>query len=104
MVTTASTPEQAARTRNGLFIGIRRRNTQLAPYHSESRNSRVPSPTITSQARWTTLVSCTVGRSPTGTVSRPFTTVDLPVLGSDSAEARPGTGTPPTTLSDELRW
>ena len=31
-------------------------------------------------------------------------TVDVPVLGSDRIEARPGIGMPPTTSPSELRW
>jgi hypothetical protein len=37
-------------------------------------------------------------------VSRPWTTVDSPVLGSDSHEARPGIGMPPVTVPSWLRW
>ena len=48
-------PEAAAARRNHLLAGILRRNTQLAPYHTDNRNSSVPSPTMTSQARWTML-------------------------------------------------
>ena len=36
--------------------------------------------------------------------SSPCTTVFLPVLGSDSHEARPGIGRPPVTVPSELRW
>ena len=50
---------------------------------------------MTSHARWTTLTSGMVGRSLAGTLSSPCTTVDVPVLGSDSQEARPGIGIPP---------
>ena len=63
----------------------------------------MPSPTITSQARCTTLTSWIVGRSSAGVSSRPWTTVDVPVLGSDRNEARPGIGMPPTTSPSELR-
>ena len=45
-----------------------------------------------------------VGRSSAGTVSRPWTTVALPVLGSDSHEARPGIGMPPVTVPSSFRW
>ena len=88
--------------RNDRLVGIRRRNSQLAPYQSDSRNSSVPRPTMTSQARWTTLTSEIVGRSPAGTLSRPCTTVAVPVLGSDSHEARPGIGIPPATVPSEF--
>ena len=40
-----------------------------------------------------------VGRSSAGTASRPCTTVDVPVLGSDSQDARPGIGIPPLTVA-----
>ncbi len=57
-----------------------------------------------SQARWTTFTCASVGRSSAGTVSRPWTTVALPVLGSDSHEASPGMGMPPVTSPSALRW
>ena len=43
-----------------------------------------------SHARWMVLTWETVGRSSSGTASRPWMTVPVPVLGSDSHEARPG--------------
>src|SRR3954447_12623820 len=103
MVITDRTPEAAAIERKTRLVGIRRRIAQEAPYQSESRNRSVPRPTITSQARWTTLTSDVVGRSAAGTLSRPLTTVFLPVLGSDSHEASPGIGIPPLTVSLEFR-
>jgi hypothetical protein len=102
IVITERTPALAARVRNTLFVGIRRLNAQLRPYHAESRNSSVPRPTITSHARWTTLTSDVVGRSLAGTLSSPWTTVELPVLGSDSQEASPGMGIPPDTVPSEF--
>src|SRR3954453_11836982 len=104
MVTTASTPEAAERVKKTLLISNRRRIAQNAPYHSASRNSAVPRPTITSQARWTTFTSSTVGHSSAGTLWRPLTPVDFPVLGSESHEPSPGIGIPPLTVSLELRW
>ena len=59
---------------------------------------------MTSQARWTTFTSWIVGRSSAGVASRPWTTVEVPSLGSDKIEARPGIGMPPTTSPSELRW
>src|SRR6476469_5605140 len=102
MVTTARTPEEAARARKTWLVGIRRLRTQVAPYHADSRNSSVPRPTMTSHARWTTLTSDVVGRSSTGTLSSPCTTVAFPVLGSESHDARPGIGIPPLTVP--LGW
>ena len=102
MQMTARTPEAAAARRNHLLAGILRRNIQLAPYHTDSRNSSVPRPTMTSQARWTMLTWRTVGRSSAGTVSSPCTTVARPVLGSDSHEASPGMGMPPLTVPSSL--
>src|SRR3954451_2438866 len=97
------TPEAAAARRNHLLGCIQRRNTQLAPYHAANRNRSVPRPTMTSHARWTMLTCRTVGRASAGTVSSPCTTVDRPVLGSDSHEANPGMGMPPLTVPSSLR-
>src|SRR6478736_9435921 len=74
----------------------------MAAYHTASRKSSVPTPTITSQQRWTRLVARTVGLSSAGTESRPWTTVAFPVLGSDSHDARPGIGIPPLTVPSAL--
>ena len=60
-------------------------------------------PTIRSQARCTTLTSWIVGRSLAGVSSSPWMTVEVPWLGSDRIEARPGIGNPPTTSPSELR-
>src|SRR5687768_587450 len=103
MVITASTPDTAAARRNHLLLGIRRRKIHDTAYHTDSRNSSVPRPTMMSQHRWTMLVCRTVGRWSGGTVSRPCTTVALPVLGSESQDARPGTGMPPLTVPSSLR-
>src|SRR6476469_9343800 len=102
MVTPARTQEAAGRAKKTRLVGMRRLRTQVAPYHADSRNSRVPRPTMTSHARWTTLTSDVVGRSAAGTLSRPCTTVDFPVLGSESHDARPGIGIPPLTVP--LGW
>ena len=51
-----------------------------------------------SQHRCTMLTCRTVGRWFGGTEVRPCTTVFLPVLGSESQEARPGIGRPPLTV------
>ena len=83
--------------RNHLLLGMSLRKIHDAHHHRVSRNSRVPRPTITSHARWTTLTSWSVGRSAAGVSSSPWMTVDVPVLGSDNHEARPGIGRPPTT-------
>ena len=64
----------------------------------------MPTPTMMSQARWTTFTWRFVGRSSAGTESSPWMTVARPVLGSDNHDARPGMGTPPTTCPSELRW
>ena len=58
---------------------------------------------MTSQARWTVLTWRVVGRSSAGTVSRPWTTVSLPVDGSESHDARPGISIPPLTVPSSLR-
>ena len=55
MVITASTPAAAAMRRNSLLRGMSRRNSHDAPYQSASSMRNVPSPTMTSQARWTVL-------------------------------------------------
>jgi hypothetical protein len=55
MAITPSTPEAAAAPRNNLLVGILRRMAQLRPYQTDNRNSNVPRPTMTSQARWTML-------------------------------------------------
>nr|WP_255371904.1 hypothetical protein [Cellulosimicrobium sp. CUA-896] len=103
MATTDSTPDDAASHRNTLLRGMRRRKSQVAPYQADSRNSSVPIPTMTSQARCTMFTSRTVGRSSGGTLSSPSTTVDRPVLGSDSHDARPGIGSPPDTVPSSFR-
>src|SRR3954468_11858573 len=101
---TDSTPAAVASRRKGLFVSSFRRKTQLPRYHSDSRKSRLPSPTMTSQPRWTTLTSATVGSDADGTELSPWTTVDFPVRGSDSQDARPGILMPPTSWYDEFRW
>ena len=62
----------------------------------------MPRPTIMSQARWTVLTSETVGRSSSGTVSRPSTTVLVPVLGIRQPRGRPGIRIPPVTSPSAL--
>ena len=57
----------------------------------------MPSPTITSHARWTVLTWRSVGRWSAGTESRPWMTVEVPVPGSDSHDASPGILMPPVT-------
>ena len=74
-----------------------RRKIQVTHHHKLSSISRVPSPIMMSQARWVTFTSEVVGSSSVGIVFRPWTTVEVPVLGSDRIEARPGIGMPPTT-------
>ena len=49
------------------------------------------------------MTSWLVGRSAAGVSSRPWTTVDVPVLGSDRIDASPGMGMPPVTSPSELR-
>ena len=50
------------------------------------------------------MLTCrTVGRSSSGTVSKPCTTVARPVLGSESHDANPGIGMPPLTVPSSLR-
>ena len=90
--------------RNSLLCGMSLRKIQVAQYQTASRNSSVPSPTMTSHARWTTLACRYVGRSSSGNELSPWITVAVPSVGSDSHEAKPGIGMPPTTSPSELRW
>ena len=104
IATTARTPVLAATRRNHRLRGMSRRNIQLAHHQRVSRNSRVPRPTMMSHARCVTLTVRFVGRSSAGISLRPMTTVDVPVLGSDRIEARPGMGIPPVTSPSASRW
>ena len=74
------------------------------PYHSVSRNSSVPSPTITSHARWVTLTLLLVGRSSAGTLSSPWMTVDVPLPGRTGSRPSPGSGghRPPSPVGVEV--
>ena len=103
MQTIAATPAHEAMRRNSLLRGMSRRKIQHTQYHADSRNSSVPRPTMTSHARWTVLTCEIVGRSSRrARVSRPWTTVLVPSLGSDSHEASPGIRIPPVTSPSAL--
>ena len=99
-MTTASTPAGGRDAAGTTWsVGIRRRKTQMAAYQTDSRNSSVPSADHDVPARggrrWSP------GRSAGRRRARcpgPCTTVALPVLGSDSHDARPGIGIPPLTV------
>src|SRR5690348_10284279 len=101
--TTDAIPAIDAARRNHLLFGMLRWNNHDAPYQSESRSNAVAIPTIRSQARCTVLTCASVGSSFAGTVFRPWTTVFLPVRGSDNHDARPGILIPPVTVPSEFR-
>ena len=97
MQTIAATPAPDAMRRNHRLLGMSRRKIHDTQYQTDSRKSSVPRPTMMSHARWTVLTWEMVGRSSAGTVSRPWITVLVPSLGSDSHDASPGISIPPLT-------
>src|SRR5438045_3568740 len=103
MVITAATPDPAARRRNHRLAGMRRRKIQAIQYQPESRHNSEPNPTITSHDRWTVLTCEVVGSSADGLMFRPFTTVLVPVCGSERIDASPGIRMPPLTVPALLR-
>ncbi len=103
MVITEATPAPAASRRNHLLCGARRRKIHDTQYHAANRHSRVPRPIMMSHDRCTTFTSEIVGSSAAGSMLRPFTTVLVPVFGSDRIEASPGMGMPPLTVPLLLR-
>src|SRR5207249_9171033 len=89
---------------NQLVCGKLRRTSHDSAYQTASRLSNEPMPIMTSHARCTTLACALVGWESAGKALRPCTTVDFPVVGSESHDANPGMAMPPTTSLFELRW
>jgi len=92
--TTAAIPVSAAARRNQRDLARSRRRTASAAAQAATTTSSVPSPTIVSQARWTTVAG---GRSSGAIASKPVITVS--VLNPARSEAKPGISRPPTTWS-----
>src|SRR5690348_5614784 len=91
-------PATAAKRRNHFVLGMSRRNSQDSPYQTDNKNNNVASPTMTSQARCTVLAWLMLGSLFVGNALRPCTTVFLPVLGSESHDAKSGIAIPPSTF------
>ena len=64
----AAIPAHRRQRRNHRLFGMSRRNNQHSRTRADSRNSRVPRPTITSHARWTMLTCGASAARPPGRV------------------------------------